>query len=109
MGIVESRGDRSDDVDGFVRRHAVWISLAEQPSNVGAIDEIHRNPQSPSVFAAVVDADDVRVPQLGGQVRFPVEPFLVVGACRDVGAEHLDGIFPRQTRMLGEVDFAHSS
>ena len=63
----------------------------------------------PSTFAAVVNPDDVRVPQRRDDVGFPVEslPILLVGA--HVGGQHLQGIAPGQAGVFGEVDLTHSA
>ena len=51
----------------------------------------------------------MRMPQRRGDVGFPVEPLpvLIVGA--HVGGQHLEGILPGQTRMVGQVHLAHAS
>jgi len=36
--------------------------------SVGAVDEIHRNPESTVILTVVIDPHDVRVPQLASQI-----------------------------------------
>ena len=63
VGIVQGDGDRGDDRGDHVQGHACGISLGHQAAGVGAVDEVHRDPQLAVVFAAVVHADDMGVPQ----------------------------------------------
>jgi len=44
VGIVEGTGDRGDDLDHVVRRHASRITLAYQVGGVSAVDVVHRDP-----------------------------------------------------------------
>jgi hypothetical protein len=61
------------------------------------------------VFASVVDAHDVRMPQVGCQVGLAVESGAVLRVGRHVCREHLQRIATRQPRMLGQIDLAHAS
>ncbi len=108
MRVVERGAHRLDDLDRLEHRHALRIPFAQKMTGVGAVDEVHGDPQPPVERAAVVDPDDVRMPQLSDQVGFAVEPFLKVGVGRDVGAQHLERILARQSGVLGEVDLAHA-
>ena len=73
MRIVQRVGDGTDDREGLGPRHSGLVAAAQQFGGVGPLDVIHRQPQLTFEFAAVVDADDVGMPQLGGDVRFPAE------------------------------------
>ena len=109
MRIVESLGDAGDDVEYVLLGHALGVAVTQQLGCICAVHVVHGDPDLAVHVAAVVNADDVRVPQRRGEVGFPVEspPVLVVGA--DVVAQHLERVAPGQARVLGQVDVAHAS
>ena len=80
MGVIERVSDSGDDLEHLGFRHPGWIPAAQQLGGVGSLDVVHRQPQLAFEFAAVVDADDVGMPQLRGDVGFAAEslPVLVV-------------------------------
>jgi hypothetical protein len=96
MGMASSAG------------HACRVALLHQLGCVGAVDIVHRDPQLAVVFASVMYSDDVGMPYTCGQVGFADEPFPERGVAGDVGAKNLEGIVAGQTRMLHQVDLAHS-
>ena len=69
---------------------------------------VHRDPQSTVQLSAVVDFDDVWVPQRRRYISLTVEPLpilVVDGECR---RKHLQRVTARQPRVLGQIDNAHS-
>jgi hypothetical protein len=60
VGMVERLADLRDDVHGALRGHQ---ALAQRAVGVGAVDELHGNPQLAVGFTAVVHGDDVGVIQ----------------------------------------------
>ena len=66
----------------------------EKFRGVGALDVLHRDPQSPLELTAVVQGNDVRVRQLREQVRFPLEARLEVVVARHPGVEQLECVTP---------------
>ncbi len=73
MRIVQRVGDGADDRESLGPRHSGRVAAAQQFGGVGSLDVIHRQPQLTFELAAVMDADDVRMPQLRGDVRFAAE------------------------------------
>ncbi|GAB4718866.1 hypothetical protein MOKP125_35630 [Mycobacterium avium subsp. hominissuis] len=60
-------------------------------------------------FTAVVDADDVRMPQRRGQIGLPVESFAKLGIDRHRLGEHLDHVAARQPGMQSQVHLGHTA
>lgn len=96
MRIVQRARDRVHDGAHLVDRHALGVALLDQPRRVGALDVIHRNPQMPVEGAAVVDADDVGMPQRRREIGFPVEPFAKLGIGRHRLGEDFDHVAARR-------------
>ena len=92
MRVVEGFADGGDDVEYCFLRHPVRVAVAQQFGGVRPVHVVHRDPDLAAHVAAVVDTDDVRMPQRRGDVGFTVEPLpvLIVGA--HVGRQHLEGI-----------------
>jgi hypothetical protein len=80
MGVIERVSDGGDDLEYFGFRHPGWIPGAQQLGRVGSLDIVHRKPQLSFELAAVVDADNVGMPQLRGDVCFTAQslPVLLV-------------------------------
>jgi len=92
----------------LVEWHAVRVAVLEHLRGVGAVDVVHRDPQPAFELTAIVQAHDVGMPQRRGELGFPVEPDTEFGAGRDGLPKYLQGIEPRQARVLDEIDLAHS-
>ena len=109
MRVVEGLADGRDDVEDVLLRHTVRVALAQQFGGVRPVHVVHRDPDLATHVTAVVDTDDVRMPQRRDDVGFTVEPLpvLIVGA--HVARQHLEGILPGQTWMVGQIDLAHAS
>ncbi|CFE47000.1 Uncharacterised protein [Mycobacterium tuberculosis] len=74
VGIVERFGHRSDDLGDLGAGHPVRITIPEKGYGVGAVDEVHVDPELAVELAAVVDGDDVWMPQRRRGIGFAVEP-----------------------------------
>ena len=109
MRVVQRLGNSGDNPDCIRRRHPRWKVVAQQARSVGAVDVIHGNPQPALTLAAIVDFNDVRVPQLGGEVGFASEPFKKFRVGRHVGPQHFEGVKPGQPGMLRELHLTHPS
>jgi hypothetical protein len=68
---VERGGDLPAGVDRAVGAQAAL--LAQHGGEVGAVDVLHRQVQQPVDLAGVVDRDDVRVLEGGGDPRLALE------------------------------------
>jgi hypothetical protein len=85
MGVVECTPHSGDDAQDLISWHSSWIPVGEKASRVGVVDEVHRDPELSFVLTSVMDAHDVRVPQLRGEVGLAVEAGAVVGVSGYVG------------------------
>ena len=108
MCVVERVGDRGDDLHHLGGRNALWMLIGQQPSGISAVDELHRDPQLTVEITAVIDGDDVPMPQGCHHLGFLVEPLPELLIVADCGAEHLEGLAARQPRVLREIDLAHA-
>lgn len=106
MRVIQRVGHGGDDFEdvGFRQPRRV---LAQQLRGVGALHVVHRNPQLPFVFAAVVDTDDVLVVQAGGEIGLPVEALPKLEVVGELGGQDLQGVTARQPRMLRQIHLAH--
>src|ERR1700761_5339411 len=107
MSVIEGVSDGADDLERLVFRNPRWIPAAQQLGGVGSLDIVHRKPQLALDLAAVVDADNMWMPQLRGEVRFAAESLPVLLVRSQAGGQHLEGVSARQSRMLGLIDLAH--
>ncbi|OMC14940.1 hypothetical protein A5736_20370 [Mycobacterium sp. SP-6446] len=64
MGVVERTGHGGDDPQDLINRYSRRIAVSEKPERIEAIDIIHRDPQLAVELTPVMDADDVRMPEL---------------------------------------------
>ena len=104
---VERRGDLAADVDRPVRAQAALA--AQHGGEVGALDVLHREVEQPVLLAGVVDRDDVRVLQRGGDPRLAVEALAEPGGLGELRGDDLDGRAAAQVDVLGPVDQAHAA
>ncbi|OBI24769.1 hypothetical protein A5711_06885 [Mycobacterium sp. E2238] len=107
VGVVQRAGDRRDDADNVLNRHSSGVTAGQEAAQIQAVNEVHRHPQLAVVFATIVHAHDVRVPEGSRQFSFPEEAGAVVGIGRHIRREHLQCIFTRQSRVLRQVNLAH--
>ena len=104
--VVDGAGDLGDEVDGFVERQR---SVAEECSQIVAVDEIHGAPQLPFLVTGVVDRHDARVADAGGQTRLGEEPAALLDGGAAPGCQKLHRHVTPQMEMPGPVDDSHPS
>jgi hypothetical protein len=107
MGGVERRGDLAADVDRAVGPQPP-VAL-EDRRQVLALDVLHREVEQAVDLARVVDGDDVRMLQGGGDPGLAREPLAEAGGLGEVRRDDLDGGPPAQVQVLGAVDHAHAA
>ena len=85
-------------------RAAEFVDDGVQPQ---AGDELHDVVRGAVVLPEPVDRDDVRVVQLGGRLRLPLEPPPLGRVAEDRGRQQLDRDPPAERHLLGLVHDAH--
>jgi len=81
-----------------------------QPVGQGlALDILHRHEVNAVALADVVDDDDVRVVQAGGQLRFAREAQAPIGVGGKLRGQDLEGDVSIEPGIAGPVDLAHAS
>jgi hypothetical protein len=103
---IEGRGDLLDDRDGAARLETAG-GLAQDEVEVAALDEAHVDEQPAVDLPEAVDGDDVRIAQLGREMRLATEPRLEVGVRGHVGREDFDSDHPLGLRVVGAEDLSH--
>ena len=107
MGGIERRGRLRDQGDGAVRFQSRLRS--KEPLEIGALDVPHRDVQDAVGLAGVVDRDDVRMVEAGGDLGLADEALperVVIG---ELGTEDLQRDLAAQSDVLGQVDDRHPS
>ena len=107
MGEVQGLRDRRHYLDYLFEGHPRRVALLEQVAGVGAVDEVHRDPQAAVELAPVVHTHEVWMPQSRCQLSLADEPcpeFLIVGG---VGGQDLECIQTGQAGMLDEINLTH--
>ena len=107
MRVVKGAGHSGDDLDDLTCGHAVREFVVQQVRRIQAVNVIHRDPQLAVVVAAVVDADDVWVPQRRREIGFAGKPSVILGIRGDIRAKHLECVCSRQPGVLREIHLAH--
>lgn len=107
---AELGGDRDGPLPG------VRVVLGEMVGEVGALDVLHDEEQVVAVAARVVDGDQARVVDLGGDPALADEAaaqlvggLAVDGAGDPVGAEQLHRDAAVQALVVGRPDLAHAA
>ena len=100
QGGCDLRGDRDRLLLG-------QRPLREQLFELGAVDEAHRDVQLAGDLAGVVDGDDVRVVDRGGQPRLAQEALAEALVLGELGGEDLQRHRPLECEVVGAVDDAH--
>ncbi len=106
MRVVEGLGDGVDDPHHILGRQPGWMG-PQQLAGIDALDVVHRDPQLAVGFAAVVDADDVGMPQRGHQICLAVKPQPVLVVAGDARRQHLERVVTRQPRMPRQIHLTH--
>ena len=88
---VQRVGNRSHDIQDVSWRRPVSVPVAEQLGCVSSFDIVHRDPQLAVVIPAIMDPDDVRMPQRRRQFSFPVEPLPIFGSLETAIGRILSG------------------
>ena len=98
MGRVERAGDLLERVEDAVRLEPV----RDEPPQVGAADELHREVEPVVRLAGLVHRDDVRMVERGLEHRLAAEPGGELRVGREVRREHLqrDRALERELRRL---------
>ena len=109
VGVVQRFGHARHDPHDILGRQTAAAVIAEQLRRVGALDEVHRDPQLAVVLAAVVHTDDVGMPQSRDHVGFAVEPLAILAVDGELHRQNLERVIPRQPGMLDEVHLAHAA
>ena len=109
MGVVEGVGDRRNDLNDLCFRHSGRVLAAQQLRGVGSLHVVHRDPQLPFVFTAVVDADDVFVVQVRGQVGLAIKALAKFAVRGQFAGQNFEGIAAGQPRVLREIHLAHAA
>ncbi len=103
-------GQRVDDVakqpHRLGRRHGA--DLLDARAERIALDEGHDVVQQAAGLARVVEREDVRVAELGGDLDFAQEP-LGAQDGREIGAQDLDRDLAMMLEVVGQVDRGHPS
>jgi hypothetical protein len=107
VGRVERGGDLAADVERAVGAQPALA--AQDAREVGALDVLHRQVQQAVLLARVVDGDDVRMLQRGGDPGLAVEALVEAGRLGQLGGDDLDRGAPAQVEVLGPVDEAHAA
>jgi hypothetical protein len=95
VGVIQRAGNRCDDASNFLDRHSIGISIAQQPSRVEPVDEVHRNPQLAVVLPTIVHTDYVGMPECRSEIGFPVEAGPIFGVGRPVVRKQLLSVATR--------------
>ena len=104
VGGIECACDLLEDAD---RPGGVERPLAQQLFQVGAVDEAHRDVQLPVDLAGVVDRDDVRMLERGGQARLAEEALAERDVVGQVGCEQLQRDVAVEREVVGAVHDPH--
>ena len=105
--VVQRPGHCGNDFERVLERHAPRIPVPNQLCGVGAVHVVHRNPQLAVELSAIVNGDDVWMPQSGGDVSLAVEPISEVLIRRERCGEDLDRVESRQSGVLSQINLAH--
>nr|CRL52805.1 hypothetical protein CPGR_00080 [Mycolicibacterium fortuitum subsp. fortuitum DSM 46621 = ATCC 6841 = JCM 6387] len=90
--VVQCVADSGDDLDDVLGGHALGVLIVQQLGGVVPVDVVHRDPQPALEFAAVVHADDVRVPQRGCHVCLADEPLPEFVVRADAYGQHFESV-----------------
>jgi hypothetical protein len=101
----ERFGDLPDELDGAVDGHAVARDAAQRC----AFDELHRHVAVASGHARLVNRDDVRVVQRGGERGFAQQAIERVVAVDRRGPDQFDRDVPAEARIVGAIHLAHAA
>ena len=105
MGGIECRGRLRDQRDGAARFQPRLCS--QEPFEIGALDVPHRDVQDAVGLARVVDRDDVRMVEAGGDLGLADEALPERVVIRELWTEDLQRDLAAQPDVLRQVDDRH--
>jgi hypothetical protein len=104
---VQCGGDLREDPDRAARRHRAF--RLDDRGQVDALHQPHVDEQPAVDLPEVVDRDDVRLRQLGGQCRLPAEARLELGVARELCGQPLQRDRALAPPVPGPVHLAHAA
>ena len=108
--VVEGGRGVGADPGDHRRRDALLLAVLEQLAGMDAVHELHRDEVIGVDLPEVVDVDDVRMAQLGGELGLAEEHLEEVRRVREVREDALDGdptIEAFEPLLLGKEDLGH--
>ena len=104
---VERLGDLGEELDRALRLERTV--LRDELGEVGALDVAHGEEEHAVLLARLVDGDDVRVVERGGDPRLAQEALAEALVLGELGRDHLERDLAPETLLLGAVDRAHAA
>ncbi len=89
VGVVERVGELAEEVESAAERERVL--LLDEVAQGAALEQLHHNKVEPVLLGDVMDLHDVRVAQVGRQLRLPLEQPHEAVVGRQPRRRHLDG------------------
>ena len=106
MGFLKRLGDLPGDVQGVGQRQPAVLQPAVQRF---AGDVLHHEEERIAVLADFKDLADVGMIERGHGHRLAPQALARTRISRRLGRQQLDGDATIETRIVGEIDFAHGS
>jgi hypothetical protein len=104
MGVVERRGDLGRNAERIGNRELL-LALQSRAERL-ALDKRHHVIEEPAGLARVVQRQDVRMLQIGGEFDLAQEAFGAQHG-RELRTQHLDRHVPVVPKVGGRVDRGH--
>ena len=102
-------GERIRDLDGVTQRVGQpQPLLRNQRVHRAPLDQLHRQVVGAIGRPDVEDGDDVRVMELGGELRFLHEPAAALGVRDELRRQHFQRHLPIEPLVPGLIDLAHA-
>ena len=105
VGIVQCFGDFGDNVQGA---HWCHCACAQRLIRVGAVDELHRDPQPPREFPASANRHDVGMIQCRGHLGFSREAAAEIRVMAQLRGEHFQRVAAREIWITSQINGTHS-
>ena len=105
--LVERSRDLGDDRRGARRIERAFAR--DELAQVLAVHVAHRQIQGALVLAGLVDRDDVRVVERGGDPRLALEASAETWVLGQLGRDELERDVAVELLLVGEVDDAHAA
>jgi hypothetical protein len=104
---VERLGDLGEELDRALRLERPL--LGDDLGQVRALHVAHREEEDAGLLSCLVDGDDVRVIERGGDARLAQEALAKALVLRELGRDHLERDLASQALLVGTVDRTHAS